>query len=147
MVKYVDRCHCDHRMTTQGRITSLKGRPDPKRFAFEIQSELRWFATRICQQDPEGLFWMSFYHRCTQQEVMLPTSKVRRGGEKKKSKFPADLWPSTQRGCHACIQRRFKQSLWLHYLSSSSSPLHPSVDTRSHHAKADRPGITHSFAS
>lgn len=84
MVKYVDRCHCDHRMTTQGRITSLKGRLDPKRFAFEIQSELRWFATCICQQDPEGLFWMSFYHRCTQQEVMLPTSKVRRGGEKKK---------------------------------------------------------------
>lgn len=30
MVKYVDRCHCDHRMTTRGRITSLKGRPDPK---------------------------------------------------------------------------------------------------------------------
>jgi len=51
------------------------------------------------------------------------------------------------RGHPVCTQRKFKQSLWLHYLSSSSPPLHPPVDTRSHRAEADRPGITHSLAS
>lgn len=40
MVKYVDRCHCDHRRTTQGRITSLKGRPDPK--GSLLKSRVSW---------------------------------------------------------------------------------------------------------
>lgn len=84
----------------------------------------------------------------TQQEQMPLTRK--QPGEKKKKKKQIPYWPVTpglKGGRPACIQRRFKQSLWLHYLSSSSSPLHPSVDTRSHHSEADRPGITHSLAS
>lgn len=83
----------------------------------------------------------------TTHREQMPLTRKEGEKKKKKSKFPTDLWPGAQRGCPACIQRRFKQSLWLHYLPSSSSPLHPSVDTRSHHTGADRPGITHSLAS
>lgn len=100
--------------------------------------ELRWHATCICQQEPESLVCMCFYHHYALH------SKYKRP---KKANSPLTCDPGGPRGCPACIQTRFKQNLWLHYLSSSSSPLHPSVDTRSHCAGADRPGITHSLAS
>ncbi len=90
--------------------------------------------------------FLSSLHTTQQEQTPLTRKEAKK--KKKKSKFPTDLWPrGDQGGRPACIQRRFKQSLWLHYLSSSSSPLHPSVDTRSHCAGADRPGITHSLAS
>lgn len=148
MVKYVDRCHCDHRRTTQGQITSLKGRPDPK--GSLLKSRVSWttlIRNMHLSAGTRGPLLHVFLSSVHTARSNATDKQGAEGGERKKSKFPVDLWPSTQRGCHACIQRRFKQSLWLHYLSSSSSPLHPSVDTRSHHAEADRPGITHSFAS
>lgn len=109
--------------------------------------ELQWLATCICQQEPESLFCMCFYHHYTLHTKNKRNWQESSQKKKKKANSPLTCDPWESRGCPACIQRRFKQSLWLHYLSSSSSPLHPSVDTRSHYAGADRPGITHSLAS
>lgn len=64
----------------------------------------------ICQQEPEPLLHVFLLSLHTVQQEQVP---------QKKSKFPTDLWPGAQRYCPACIQRRFKQSLWLHYRSCS----------------------------
>lgn len=135
------------RLTTQGWTSWREGCPHQAGSLLKTPKwvELRWLATCVCQQEPESLFCMCPYHRAA-----LHSENKRRWQERsrKKANSPLTCDPGGAQGAapHAYV-KRFKQSLWLHYLPSSSSPLHPSVDTRSHHAGADRPGITHSLAS
>lgn len=116
-------------------------------FFSEVQSELNYDVLKhaVVSRNQSGPFpslhfylWYTLHSRnkCHLQE------------RSQKSKFPTDLRPQGLRGaCSACTQTRFKQSLWLHYRRSSSSPLHPSLDTRNQQARPDTPGIAHSLTS
>lgn len=78
---------------------------------------------------------------------IITTHCTARTSATKKKQIPH--WPVT-RGTKVLpcmhteeIQTEFMTALSLLF----PSPLHPPVDTRSHHTGADRPGITHSLAS
>lgn len=109
--------------------------------------ELRWHATCICQQEPESLVCICFYHHYTLHRKNKCHWQER---TQKKEKRQIPHWPVTRgtKGAALHAYRRGSNRVYDCIISfSSSSPLHPSVDTRSHHAGADRPGITHSLAS
>lgn len=135
--------------TAQGQIVSLKGRQHPKGSPLKPKASWTTLArdTHLSAGTREPLLHVFPSSVHTARTNATDTKDV---GDfffffiKKQQIPPLTCDPQLKGGCHACIQRRFKQSLWLHYLPSSSSPLHPSVDTRSHHGEADRPGH-HSF--
>lgn len=109
--------------------------------------ELWWLATCNCQQEPESLFCMRFYHHHA-----LHSKNKRHWQERrltKKRKFLTDLWPpGGPKGAAPHAYRWGSNRVYdCIIFSFSSSPLHPSVDTRSHYTGADRPDITHSLAS
>lgn len=108
--------------------------------------EPRRLATCICQQEPQSLFCMCCHHH---YPVHRQNKLHRQEKEPRTRKIPADLWPPGDRRGLPRMHTEEVQTEFMTALSPSppSSPLHPSVDTRSHCAGADRPGITHSLPS
>lgn len=96
------------------------GVPTSNQITSEIQSELNYRDSQHAFVSRNQRAYFECVSIITTHYTAEQTQLTRK--EPRKSKFPADLWPGGQRGCPACIQRRFKQSLWLHYLTPSSSP-------------------------
>lgn len=133
-------------LTTQGWISLREGCQDQT--GSLLKPKVSWTAvTRNMHlsagtREPLLHVFLSSLHT-TQREQTPLTRK-----EPKKSKIPH--WPVTlgTKGAALHAYRRGSNRVYDCIIcSSSSSPLHPSVDTRSHYAGADRPGITHSLAS
>lgn len=129
--------------------------PGSNRITFETQSELNYGDSQhaIVSRNQRASF------ACVSIITALYTARTnatdkkgaaqKKEEKKKKRKFLTDLWPpGGPKGAALHAYRWGSNRVYdCIIFSFSSSPLHPSVDTRSHYAGADRPDITHSLAS
>lgn len=104
-------------------------------------AELQWPATCISQQEPQSPphVFLSSLH--------TTHSRTRKEKKKKKSNSPVTRDPGPHQATAACIWRRFKESLWLHYLPHlpvTSPPISGHSEASVPEPETDRASLIHS---
>lgn len=121
-VKYIDHCECSiTTLTVTGnpdhtRLDFIERRvPRSNRITFETQSELNYGDSQhafVSRNQRASFACVSIITT----HYTARTNATDKKGATKKANSPLTCDLGDQGGCPACIQRRFKQSLWLHYL-------------------------------